>query len=92
MLEITVIGGNCSVYSEGDKIFIENKKIDLEKTDALCTHALSTILHFTTALEKGISPVELGLSKEEEVAYFQCVDVGEPYTKGETIKFKCEMK
>ncbi|MFW6040804.1 MAG: TIGR04076 family protein [Thermoplasmatota archaeon] len=92
MLEITVIEGSCSVYEKGDKIIIDGKKIDLEKSDALCTHALSTILHFTTSLEKGISPVELGLSKEEGVAYMQCVDVGKPYTDAQTIVFKCEIK
>ena len=41
MLEITVheIKGHCPVYQEGDRITIKDPEIDLDKTDALCTHA-----------------------------------------------------
>ena len=95
VLEITVdkIEGHCPVYEEGDKIIVEDPEIDLEKTDSLCTHALSTILHYTTALENGVSPVKLGLSKErEDVAYMQCVDPGESYTNGGTVIFKVKIK
>ena len=43
MLEIVVhkIRGYCP-YKVGDKIVIDDPEIVLEKTDALCTHALST--------------------------------------------------
>lgn len=94
MIEITVheIRGNCSVYTEGDKIVIDDPEINLERSDALCTHALSTLLHYTTALEHGASTVELGLSKEEGVAYMQCVDPGKDYTDGGTVVFRCEKR
>ena len=39
------IKGYCPVYKKGDKITIKDPEIILNKTDALCTHALSTILH-----------------------------------------------
>ncbi|MGD9627545.1 MAG: TIGR04076 family protein, partial [Methanobacteriales archaeon] len=54
MLEITVhrIKGKCPVYKEGDKIIVDDPQILLDETDALCTHALSTILHYTTILER----------------------------------------
>ncbi|MFW6142276.1 MAG: TIGR04076 family protein [Candidatus Saliniplasma sp.] len=92
MLEITVheVKGHCPVYKEGDKIIVDDPEIDLERTDALCTHALSTILHYTTALENGVDPVELGLSTKEGVAYMQCVDPGSPYTDGGTVIFRCK--
>lgn len=92
MLEIEVceIRGDCPVHKVGDKIVIDDPKIILEKTDALCTHALSSLLHYVLTLEKGADPVELGLSKPEnrEHAYIQCVDPGEPYTRGGTVIFK----
>ena len=92
MLEIEVceIRGRCPVHKVGDKIVIDDPKIILEKTDALCTHALASLLHYVLALEKGADPVELGLSKPEnrEHAYIQCVDPGEPYTRGGTVIFK----
>jgi uncharacterized repeat protein (TIGR04076 family) len=92
MLEIEVceIRGKCPVYEVGDKIVIDDPKIDLENTDALCTHALSSLLHYALVLERGADPVELGLSKPEDRnhAYIQCVDPGEPYTHGGTVIFR----
>jgi uncharacterized repeat protein (TIGR04076 family) len=92
MLEIEVVEvrGRCPVYKVGDKIVVADPRIVLEKTDALCTHALSSLLHYTVALERGADPVELGLSKPEdrEHAYIQCVDPGEPYTEGGTVVFR----
>ena len=93
MLEITVheIRGHCPVYKEGDRIVFKDPEIVLQETDALCTHALSTILHYTTILENHWIPLQLGLTSEgdEEHAYLQCVDPGKPYTDGGTVIFKC---
>lgn len=93
MLEIEVceVRGKCPVYKVGDKIVIDDPKIVLNQTDALCTHALSSLLHYVIALEECVDPVKLGLSKPEdkEHAYIQCVDPGKPYTKGGTVIFKC---
>ena len=92
MLEITVaeVRGHCPVHKVGDKIVINDPEIVLGKTDALCTHALSSLLHYVLVLEHGGDPVSLGLSKPDdgEHAYIQCVDPGEPYTHGGTVIFK----
>ena len=93
MLEITVdeIKGHCPIYKLGDRIIIDGPEIVIEKTDALCTHALSTILHYTTILDHEWIPLELGLTRkgDEDHAYMQCVDPGEPYTEGGTVIFRC---
>lgn len=91
MLEIKVreIRGRCPVYKVGDKIAIEGPAILLDKTDAICIHAFSTLLHYVVALEEGADPVKLGLSKDREHSYMQCVDPGEPYTEGGTVIFEC---
>ena len=92
MLEIEVceVRGKCPVYKVGDKIVVDDPVIVLDKTDALCTHALSSLLHYVLALERGADPVELGLSKpdDREHAYIQCLDPGPPYTHGGTVVFK----
>ena len=92
MLEIVVheIKGKCPVHRLGDRILVDDPKIDLKSTDALCTHALSSLLHYTLVLEKGADPVKLGLTKPEDPdnAYVQCVDPGKPYTDGGTVIFK----
>jgi len=94
MLELSVhnIEGTCPVYKIGDKITIENPHVILEKTDALCTHALPTILHYALILEYNWCPLKLGLTKEndQDHAYFQCLDPGKPYTNGGTVIFRVE--
>lgn len=94
MLEIEVfdVRGSCPVHKVGDRITIDGPKIVLEKTDALCVHALSTLLHYVVALDNGVDPVKLGLttSKEKGVAYLQCLDPGEPFTDGGTVIFRCK--
>ena len=91
MLEIRVheIRGICPVYKVGEKMIIDDPQILLDKTDAICVHALSTLLHYVVALERGADPVELGLSKIPDRAYLQCVDPGQPYTEGGTVIFEC---
>ena len=92
MLEIIVceVRGKCPVYKVGDKIVIDDPEIVLNKTDALCIHALSVLLHYALALEHGADPVKLGLTKadDREHAYVQCVDPWKPYTEGGTVIFK----
>lgn len=92
MLEVEVVEvrGHCPVYKVGDKVVIDDPEIVLEKTDALCVHALHSLLHYVLILERGGDPVELGLTKPEdkEHAYIQCLDPGEPYTNGGTVIFK----
>ena len=92
MLEIVVceVRGYCPVYKVGDKIVVDDPEIVLAETDALCVHALSSLLHYVLILDRGGDPVELGLTKpgDREHAYIQCVDPGEPYTRGGTVIFK----
>jgi len=93
VLEIKVceIRGKCPVHKVGDKIIVDDPKIVLRETDALCTHALSSLLHYVLALEEGADPVKLGLSRplDRKHAYIQCVDPGKPYTNGGTVIFRC---
>ena len=93
MLEIVVhqITGRCPVHKVGDRMLIDDPRILVDKTDAICTHALSSLLHYVLVLEEGVDPVKLGLSKPEDRqhAYIQCVDPGKPYTDGGTVIFRC---
>jgi uncharacterized repeat protein (TIGR04076 family) len=92
MLEIKVheIRGKCPVHRKGDRIIIEGSRIILDKTDALCIHALPSLLHYAVALDHGADPLKLGLTKPDDRkhAYIQCVDPYKPYTDGGTVIFK----
>lgn len=76
------------MYTVGDRIVINDARILLNKTHAICVHALSTLLHYVVALNEGADPVKLGLSKDKEHAYMQCVDPSEPYTRGGAVIFE----
>jgi uncharacterized repeat protein (TIGR04076 family) len=91
MLQIKVceIRGRCPVYKVGDRLTIKDAAVVMEQTDAICVHALSTLLHYVVALDEGADPVKLGLSKDGGHAYMQCVDPGGPYTDGGTVIFDC---
>ena len=93
MLEIEVyeVRGHCPVHRVGDRIVIDGPRLLLEETSAVCIHALSSLLHYVVALEHGVDPVELGLTRPEdrEHAYIQCVDPGRPYTHGGTVIYRC---
>ncbi len=88
VLEIVEIKGQCPAYKIGDRIVIENGfKVDLKKTTAICMHSLASIMPYYVAMSKGVSSVELGLSKQEGKAYVQCLDPCER-TEGGTVVFE----
>ncbi|MEM2129076.1 MAG: TIGR04076 family protein [Candidatus Bathyarchaeia archaeon] len=89
-IEVVEVRGICPVHRVGDKIVIDGASIMLDKTDALCIHAMSVILHYAVALDEGADPVKLGLTKPEDRdhAYLQCVDPWKPYTEGGTVIFR----
>ena len=92
MLEVEVheVRGRCPVHKVGDRFVVDGPNLLLERGRAVCVHALSPLLHYVVALDRGVSPLELGLTKpgDEEHAYIQCVDPGSPYTRGGTVIFR----
>jgi uncharacterized repeat protein (TIGR04076 family) len=89
IITVKEIRGKCPIFKVGDRIAIEGPKIVPEKTDALCVHALGSMLSMVIALGKGVSFKELGLAKEEgDVGYVQCLDPGPVYTPGGTVIFE----
>ncbi|MCS7095916.1 MAG: TIGR04076 family protein [Candidatus Bathyarchaeota archaeon] len=89
-LIITVedIRGRCPVFKAGDRITIEPPRIILDQTDNICIHALGCILSMIVPLSRGVNFKDLGLAKEGENGFFQCLDPGEPYTHGGTVLFR----
>jgi len=89
VVAVKEIRGKCPVFRVGDKIVVEEPEIVPEKTDALCVHALGSMLSMVISLSRGVSFKELGLSKEEgDTGYVQCLDPGPPYTPGGTVVFE----
>ena len=92
IMEVIEIEGICPVYREGDRIVLDDGyKVNLKETDNICMHSLASLLPYYNALSKGASPLELGLAKEGNDAYIQCLDP-KKYTGGGTVTFKISRK
>ena len=92
IIEVAEIEGKCPVYSEGERIILDGGyKVNLKETDNICMHSLGSILPYHVALSKKISPQELGLAREGEDAFVQCLDPRK-YTGGGTVTFKISRK
>lgn len=87
IIKAVEIKGRCPVFKVRDKVVIEGPQVNLEETDAICTHAFASFLPYIVALRKGIKASEIGLGKGEK-AYVQCLDPGPPYTDGGTVIFE----
>jgi len=89
VISVKEIRGKCPVFKVGDRIVVEEPRILPDKTDALCVHALGSMLPEIIPLSRGVSFKELGLSRVEgETGYVQCLDPGLPYTSGGTVIFE----
>lgn len=85
-VEVIEIKGHCPVFQKGDTFLIlEGYKLQSDKE--ICMHSLSSIMPYYVALSRGISPKSLGLSKDNNAAYVQCLDPCD-YTDGGTVIFK----
>jgi uncharacterized repeat protein (TIGR04076 family) len=84
VVEIFEVKGYCPVYKKGDSFEIkEGYKLNSEKE--ICMHSLASIIPYYNALSRGVSPEELGLTKDNEgAAYLQCLDPCD-YTGGGTV-------
>ena len=82
------IRGKHPVYQVGDQMVINRPRILVDRTNTICVHALSTLLHYVVALDEGADPIKLGLSKDNEYAYMHCIDLGESYIQGGNVAFK----
>lgn len=89
VIEVEKIRGKCPVFKKGDRIVLRGGyNLDTEQTDALCSHAMGSLLPFLQVLNRGVPPAELGLAKDGEDAFINCPDPGEPHTGGGTVTFR----
>lgn len=91
IVEVTDVKGKCDTKLKiGDKwtitedFCIEGKNI--------CYFAVSSLMPVLFALQTGTEPKEMGLSKEDGIAYMQCSDPGPPLTPGGTVTFKIKVE
>ena len=75
VIKVKEIKGHCPVYKIGDRIVLEEGyRLNLEETDNMCLHSVSSIMPYYVALYKGVDPRTLGLSRDSKKARVQCLD------------------
>ena len=85
------LDGVCPLYKPGQVVSELNWwYFDEQKTMNLCSHALISMMTALIPFSRGISAKEMGFGKEDDVAFVQCPDPGEPYTCGGTVIFRLE--
>jgi uncharacterized repeat protein (TIGR04076 family) len=92
LVTVKEIKGHCPVYKIGDRIVLdEGYRLNLEETDSMCLYSVASILPYYIALYRGVSPRELGLTRDGKNAHVQCLDPCD-YTDGGTVIFEIEKK
>ena len=90
LITVREIKGHCPVYRIGDKIVLEEGyRFNLEESDNVCMHSLSSIMPYYNAIYRGVAPSQLGLARDGQKAYVQCLDPCD-YTGGGTVLFEIE--
>ena len=92
IIRVKEIVGYCPVYKIGDTFVLEEGyKINPKKSCTICMHSLASLIPYHIALSEGVDPKKIGLAKEGEKAYVQCLD---PYkhTGGGTVIFEIERR
>ena len=90
IIKVLKIKGTCPVYKVGDSIVIDGGyKLSLKETDKVCMHSLASIMPYYVALSQGVDAKTLGLAREGNKAYLQCLDPCE-FTGGGTVIFEVE--
>ena len=90
VVEVEELKGTCPVFRHGDRmVFLKGYRLDLDETDALCSHAMGVLLPWLAALSKGVEPRQLGLAREgDKDAHVHCPDPGGEHTGGGTVLFR----
>jgi uncharacterized repeat protein (TIGR04076 family) len=90
IVQVVEVRGNCPAYNIGDAF----KVIDgfkLVSKRPLCLHSIASLMPYYVALSHGVKWNELGLAKQGDVAYIQCLDPCDR-TGGGTVVFAIRSK
>lgn len=91
IIRVKEVKGHCPVYKVGDAFVLEEGyKINPKKSCTICMHSLASIMPYHVALSRGVDPKSIGLAKEGNKAYVQCLDPCK-YTGGGTVIFEIEV-
>ena len=90
-ISVEKLEGVCPLYAPGQTVAALNEwYFECPQEMKLCSHAFAAMLTALGPFSRGISARDLGFGNEDNRAYVQCPDPGEPYTCGGTVTFLLE--
>lgn len=91
IIRVKEIQGNCPVYRVGDKIVIQQGyQLNCSESATVCMHSLASVMPYSAALSRGVSPAELGIADKEGEVHLQCLDPA-AHTGVGTVIFQIEI-
>ena len=88
VVTVKEVKGYCPVYKPGDRFVVEGFYVLSSESCNICIHAFSAMLTLLSAFSHGVSAVDLGIGKREDVGYLRCPDPGPPVTCGGSVLFE----
>jgi len=90
-INVERLEGVCPLYVPGQTVATLNRwYFEPRQETKLCSHAVAAMLTALGPFSKGVSARNLGFGKENDIAFVQCPDPGEPYSCGGTVTFRLE--
>ena len=102
IVEIVEIEGKCSVYDVGDVMVIDEPRLVLAETDAVCMRAMGPLMTHIISVAGGVDPSSAeggvlhhianpNMPAEKGVHYTQCPMPGKPYSDCGPVLFRIKM-
>ncbi|MCW4039412.1 MAG: TIGR04076 family protein [Candidatus Bathyarchaeota archaeon] len=103
IIEVVDIEGKCPVYKIGDIMVIEEPKLVLEESDAVCLRAMSPLMTHIISAAGGIDPssaeggvlhshADPAIPPERGVHYTSCPMPGTPFSTKGPVLFRLKVE
>lgn len=102
IVEIVEIEGKCSVYNVGDVMIIDEPRLVLAETDAVCMRAMGPLMTHIISVAGGVDPSSAeggvlhhianpNVPAEKGIHYTQCPMPGKPYSEYGPVLFRISL-
>ncbi len=103
IVEVAEIKGKCPVYKMGDVMVIDEPKLVLNETTAVCMRAMGPLMTHLISAAGGIDPstadggvlhdvANPNVPAERGVHYTSCPMPGEPHTENGPVVFRIKLE
>ncbi|KON29345.1 hypothetical protein AC480_03315 [miscellaneous Crenarchaeota group archaeon SMTZ1-55] len=103
IIEVVDVEGHCPVYHVGDVIVIDEPRLVLPETDALCVRAMGPLMTHIISAAGGIDPSAAAggvlhylanpdMPAEQVTHYTQCPMPGKPYSEYGPVLFRIRLE